>query len=234
MAIDVELYQTIEKIVEIKVKDIKVDREEFNLLAHEVRKLSSEVRELASTQKEFAATQKEFAATQKKTEIAIEELSAAQKRTEVAVEELAVAQKKTDVAVTRLARAVGGLSDTIGYGLEDIARVVLPSYLLKTYHIELTTPFERGFIPTNGRYVEFDLYAKCKRNQEKAIILGEVKSRVSKGEVDRFNKLIKKVESHFNQSIIKFIFGYVVLPDALEHAKELDILTITSYQHIML
>ena len=52
----------------------------------------------------------------------VQELAMAQK-------ELAEAQRKTEIQVQNLARSVGKLSDNVGFGLEDIARVVLPGYL---------------------------------------------------------------------------------------------------------
>lgn len=90
-----ELYKTIVTIVDERVKQIKVTREDFN-------ELKGVVLDLAHSQKE-----------------------------------LAQAQKETQHELRHLARAVGGLSDTIGFGLEDIARVVLPSYLKNHYFLEL-------------------------------------------------------------------------------------------------
>lgn len=52
----------------------------------------------------------------------VQELAQAQARTEQQIEKLVQAQQN-------LAQQVGVLSDNIGYGLEDIARVVLPGYL---------------------------------------------------------------------------------------------------------
>jgi len=46
-------------------------------------------------------------------------------RLEAAVERLAEAQARTEQALQQLATQVGALSDNVGYGLEDIARVVL-------------------------------------------------------------------------------------------------------------
>ncbi|MEW6007279.1 MAG: DUF3782 domain-containing protein [bacterium] len=99
MAIDFELYQTIEAIVEKKVKDIKVDREEFNLLTNEVRKLAKAQNELAVAQKE---TEKRLT------------------RVERAVEELAVAQKETEKRLTRVERAVEELAIKMEEGFKSL------------------------------------------------------------------------------------------------------------------
>ena len=51
----------------------------------------------------------------------ISELIRAQRRTEERVDALAEAQRRTEIALRELAVQVGKLSETIGFGLEDIA-----------------------------------------------------------------------------------------------------------------
>lgn len=66
----------------------------------------------------------------------VHDLANSQRRTELRVEELAEAQGRTEEEVRKLAKGlremhemVGGLSHTIGYGLEDRAFPVLPTLL---------------------------------------------------------------------------------------------------------
>src|SRR5881396_156800 len=99
-----------------------------------------------------------------------EGVAAAQKETEKALAELAAAQTRTD-------QQVGRLGDNIEFGLEDIARVVAPGYLLRHHGIKMGE-FDRGYLNANGHPVEIDLYAEGRRNGKKVIILGEVKSRI--------------------------------------------------------
>jgi len=59
---------------------------------------------------------------------AVERLAEAQAKTEAAVERLAEAHRELSVEVRRL-------SATIGFGIEDIGRVVLPGYLKRHFDI---------------------------------------------------------------------------------------------------
>ncbi len=89
-----ELYEAIVAIVDHRVAEIKVTRQDFD-------ELKSVVKELAEAQKE----------------------------TDKSLQELALAQARTENELRYLARQVGVISDTLGFGLEDIAKVVLPGYL---------------------------------------------------------------------------------------------------------
>ena len=79
MAFTPELYETIVRIVDQRVGEVKVTREDFDKLTRTVSELGGAVRELAE----------------------------AQKRTEAALRELAEAQKRTDQAVGRLTDTIG-------------------------------------------------------------------------------------------------------------------------------
>ncbi|MFM1903385.1 MAG: hypothetical protein RLZZ440_1285, partial [Planctomycetota bacterium] len=108
---------------------------------------------------ELAESQKELAVAQKRTEVRMEELAEAQKRTEIRVEELAGAQKELAEAQKELAntqnefaqsqkeladaqkeltwamkdarKQMGGLAQTVGYGLEAYAMERIPKILTK-------------------------------------------------------------------------------------------------------
>ena len=103
-----ELYEAIVAIVDHRVAEIKVTRQDFD-------ELKSVVKELAEAQKETGQR--------------VNELAEAQKETDKSLQELALAQARTENELRYLARQVGVISDTLGFGLEDIAKVVLPGYL---------------------------------------------------------------------------------------------------------
>src|SRR6266480_2996333 len=100
--IDPELRRAMIEIVDERFRELEVRRSDFIGLKEVVERLAS---------------------AQVGTEGALKELAAAQKETEKALAELAAAQTRTD-------QQVGRLGDNIGFGLEDIARVVAPGYLL--------------------------------------------------------------------------------------------------------
>jgi seryl-tRNA synthetase len=224
-----EIYTFISKIVEEKVADIKVGREEFDKLVIEVRSLSEIVAALGEAQKRteerlnlLTASVNELAEAQKRTEERVNELAEAQKRTE---ERLAVLTDRLDnltVQVSNLSTQVGALSENVGFGLEDIARVVVPGWLERHENIHVDD-LERKFF--DG--IEVNLYGEGRKNDSKIIILGEVKSRIYDRDVLKFVDILKTVESEYET--YRLMFGYFIHPSAEQIADIHKIKLIASY-----
>src|SRR5205823_5095782 len=226
--IDPELRRAVIEIVDERFRELEVRRSDFIGLKEVVERLASAqvgtegaLKELAAAQKETDQSLKELAAAQKETDQSLKELAAAQKETEKALAELA-AQTRTD-------QQVGRLGDNIGCGLEDIARVVAPGYLLRHHGIKMGE-FDRGYLNANGHPVEIDLYAEGRRNGKKVIILGEVKSRIHPREVKKFAGVIEKLKPHLGTSVFGLMFAYWIHPAASLEAKKHHIELIASYQ----
>ncbi len=142
MSIDEKLYSFIIKVVDDRIKEIRVTREEFDKIANEVRalirtqdrveesleNLMKAVNELAEAQKRteerldnLTETVNKLAEAQKRTEERVNELAEAQKRTEErldnlteTVNKLAEAQKRTEESVNKLSVAVENLQKEVG------------------------------------------------------------------------------------------------------------------------
>ncbi|MCD6317550.1 hypothetical protein J7M02_00595, partial [Candidatus Aerophobetes bacterium] len=169
-------------------------------------------------------------------EDAVERLAKAQAKTEErvgrledAVEKLAKAQAKTEEALANLAKEVGGLSTTIGFGLEDICRVVLPGYLERHYNVYVTE-LNRKFFRINETDVEINFYGEGRKDGKKVVILGEAKSKIYKSEVRKFLQQISKVIPQIEHETLKVMFGYLIHPTAMELAKKEGIILVASYQ----
>ena len=162
-------------------------------------------------------------------EAAMERLAQAQARTEERVEQLAQAQARTNGALRQLARQVGRLSDQLGFGLEDIAHVVLPGYLERHHGIHIES-FQRKFFTIGRKLREINLYGEGRRNRHKIIVLGEVKSRIFKREVEQFARFAQRVEKQVSEEVFKLMFGYYVHPSGSDSAKRHAIELIASYQ----
>ena len=139
MQISAELYEFVIKVVDDRVREIKVTREDFNALKQVVE-------ELAQAQKK---TEERLC----RVEAAVEELAQAQKKTEQRVEELAQAQKRTEEELCSLIREhaktremVAGLSDTVGYGLENQAYKALPRLLERDFDLKIKDRLARRYI----------------------------------------------------------------------------------------
>ena len=204
-------------------------------------------------QREVSITRKEFLEFAKTTEEnfqrvwkAIEELTEAQKKTEQRldsltqkVEALAEAQKKTEEEVRKLAKGlretrqmVGGLSDTVGYSLEDRAIKSLPQLLREQYQIEVKGRLVRKFIEYNGLKDELNIFGEGESDGKPLYILGEAKARLSKKHTDRFLKKIQRLKFYkvITEDNFMFFVTYSAEPQIEEYAKDKGIEIIWSYE----
>jgi predicted nucleic acid-binding Zn-ribbon protein len=265
-----ELYKAIVAVVDERVKEIRVTREDFDALRGAVSELAQaqarteiQMRELAQAQARTDASVRELAQAQARTEErvgslerAIEKLAQAQARTEErvgsleramekltqaqarteervgslerAMGELARAQARTEVALRQLAQQVGALSENIGYGLEDIARLVLPGYLRWRYGLRVDKLTRRLFW-VDETSVDIDLYGEGERDGRKAVVLGEVKSRIHKREVDEFRRKLDLVGPQVEGEVVPVMFSYFIDLSAMEAAGD-EMLLVASYQ----
>jgi|BEDMetMinimDraft_2_1075160.scaffolds.fasta_scaffold04389_3 Chromosome segregation ATPases len=104
MSISPELYELIIKIVDERVKEIKVTREEYDKLKRSVDRLSRAVQNLINAQKRTEEIVKELALAQKRSE---EELI----KVENAIAELTEVQKRSEERLSKLEDKVGKLED---------------------------------------------------------------------------------------------------------------------------
>ena len=204
-------------------------------------------------QREVSITRKDFLEFAKTTEEnfqrvwkAIEELTEAQKKTEQRldsltqkVEALAEAQKKTEEEVRKLAKGlretrqmVGGLSDTVGYSLEDRAIKSLPQLLREQYQIEVKGRLVRKFIEYNGLKDELNIFGEGESDGKPLYILGEAKARLSKKHIDRFLKKIQRLKFYkvITEENFMFFVTYSAEPQIEEYAKDKGIEIIWSYE----
>ena len=293
MSLTPETYELILKIVDERVKEIKVTREDFdklsktvnqlaeniNILTQRINSLTEAHQKLVEAQKATEEELKKLAEAQKATEERlnkltervdklaerVNELAEAQKATEerlnkltervdqlaLRVNELAEAQKATEerlnkltervdklaesvrelgVKFDELSMAVGRLSDVIGFGLEDIARVVVPGWLERHLGIYVED-LVRQFFYVEGMRFEVNLYGEGVKENVKTIIIGECRSRIYGRDVKEFLEkysLIRKVLPS-NVNVVGLMFGYLIHPSAQEVAERNKIYVIASY-----
>ena len=224
----------------------------------EFQELRVVVNELAEAQKrteerveELAQRMEELAQAQKRTEERVEELAQAQKRTEERVEELAQAQKRTEESIKELIRAqrenekilknfmvafddlkkqVGGLSMVVGYGIEDNLMPLMPQFVQNNYKVKACEVERKYILYDNGSYDEVNLHIHAKTNGKDVYIIGECKAQPGKKDIDRFNKMLKRIRNHYKSDIYGFIVGYTYHPEIEEYCKKHSIDIFKTYQ----
>ena len=224
-----------------------------SLLSEGLRELTRAVRELAEAQERTEERVSQLAEAQRRTEGRIDRLEAtvqklaeAQARTERRLEELAEAQARTEEQVRTLTRemallaedqrmlrrTVAGLSDTVGYTLENQAMKSLPELLRRDYGLEVEGRLVRRYVRyPDGKHDEVNIYGWARRDGKRVLVVGEAKTRPSKREVERFRKLVDRVkEAEGADEVLPIIAVHTVVPELEEYIREKGIALYWSYE----
>ncbi len=187
---------------------------------------------------ELAEAQKRTEERISRLEKVVEELAEAQKRTEERVEELSQAQRKTELEIQKLTGELAlvkerleGLSNSVGYSLENMAYKALPPLLKKDLSLELTTPLIRKYLTLpKGKLFQANIYGLGRRDGKDVIILGECKVRPSKKEVRRFLSQVKRFSEAEGTEVVPLIVAHDFPPEMEKYLKELGIKYYWSYE----
>ncbi len=243
MTINASLYHKIESL-EPTLRDILLGLAEEVERAHQESIIKEDFHELKEIVKDLAASQnrtdlqvKELVEAQKRTERRVEELAEAQKRTEHKIEELTEAQRKTEISLNNLINKVGtieerleDISNSVGYTLENKSYTALP-FLLKDDGIKISGKIIRRYYPIVDKNYQINIFAKAKKDDKDILLLGEVKVRPSKKEIDRFLKIaewIKKEEGWVDTYLLFVAHDYH--PDIEVYLREKSIRYFWSYE----
>ena len=217
-------------------------------LAEAQKRTEQRVEELAEAQKRTEQRLEELAQAQKKTEERLdrlsqrlEELAEAQKKTEERlnslsqrVEELAEAQKRTEQRLDVLTEKVEflherieDLSDSVGYSIENRAYQALPS-LLEKHGIIVQGDLIRRYI---GEH-QINVFGKARRENQDVTILGECKTRLSKKEINRFERIVNRLkqEGKVVGEIVTIFIAHDFPPEVEAHLIKKKALYFWSYQ----
>jgi hypothetical protein len=181
----------------------------------------------------------DLAQAQQRTEQRVEELAQAQQRTEQRLQALAEAQRRTEKEVRTLARGleqtremVGGLSDAVGYGLEDRAMARLPRLLEEEQGVQVEGRLIRRFVEyPDGGMDEVNILGEGRRGESDISIVGEAKARLGKRDVDRFLKLVGRLEAAglLRPERLLLVVTYSLRPEIERYARTQGLVPIPSY-----
>ncbi|MEM4280932.1 MAG: hypothetical protein QW470_00950 [Candidatus Caldarchaeum sp.] len=203
--------------------------EEVRSLREGENKLWEEVKSLREGQEKLWENQNKLWEGQNRLWEEVRSLREGQNRLEESMIRLQDAVALLTQAHRELAKQVGALSETIGFGLEDIAKVVVPGWLQRHEGIVMAEEFVRRWITVNGEEIEVNLYGEGEKNGRKLVIVGEAKSRIYRREVEAFDAWAERVAVSVGGEVYKFMFGYLIHPSAEEEGKKRKITLIASY-----
>ncbi len=169
----------------------------------------------------------ELAEAQKRTEARIEELAEAQKRTEARIEELAEAQQKTEKILQgvlleqkRFRKELGGISNTVGYTLENEAIKHLPGILQRDLGLKINVMDRRFIEYPDGKYDEINIYGEGVLDGEEVYVIGESKVQIGKRNLNAFERLLKRLSGYLRGRIIPVLVTHSVHPEVERFVKE--------------
>ncbi len=200
----------------------------------------------ARTAEEFRQYREASEARFLRIEAALDRLAEAQARTEeefhrfraMAEERFArleTAQARTERKVDQLAKQVGGLSETVGGDIEDIAYIVLHRVLgqKKGWKVgELKRTWHRW----NGRQVEVNIFGEAHdptRPDRRIWIVGEAKHNLTAREVEKFARVVRLARQNLEGEIYPVCFCYRARPEVQERIRELGFPIIFSYGELV-
>lgn len=198
-----------------------VKREDFS-------DLKDVVKELADAQKRTEQRVEELAEAQK-------DLANAQKRTEIAMRDLAVAHKDLEQSHNRLVKQVGGLSDTIGGDIEDIAYSLVFRVLSDTFGWQIGN-LERVWHTWGKQAEEVNIFGKAvdpTRPNVTIWIVGEAKHNLTKKELHKFLKQVERSRQNLTGEIFALCFCYRARPEVQQAAQNAGIYLLFSYGKLL-
>lgn len=212
-AITPSVRKEIVKIVDARIAEAHVTKEDFS---------------------ELKSIVKDLAEAQKRTEIKVEALAAT-------VKELVVSQKEMQAAITALAigqkeiRAeVGGLSRSMSYAFENETYRLLPAVLQEKYGLHVHKKIVRAEI--GGK--EVNLFCRAERNGEQVLIVGESKLRLDESRLlkkqEVFAELeekVKAVRSEYGETeIVKVLVTHFATKGFITKAEEKGVIVVQSHE----
>ena len=134
------------------------------------------------------------------------------------------------VAFDDLKKQVGGLSMVVGYGIEDDLMPLMPQFVQNNYKVKVCEVERKYILYDNGGYDEVNLHIHAKSNGKDVYIIGECKAQPGKKDIDRFDKMLKRIRNHYKSDIYGFIVGYTYHPEIEEYCKKHTIDIFKTYE----
>jgi hypothetical protein len=164
-------------------------------------------------------------------ELAVERLAEAQRRTTEEIKELVAAQVRTEAGIDRLRRQVGGLSETVGGDIEDIAYIVLHDVLKRELGWQVGV-LEREWQTWDGEPEEVNVFGQATdpaRPGQVIWIVGEAKHNLTQKEVDRFAGQVERGRRHLVGEIFPVCFCYRARPEVQQQVRDAGLRLVFSY-----
>ena len=237
-----EQVSRLELAVEQLAEAQRRSEERLSGVEERVSRLESAVEQLAEAQRR---SEERLSGVEER----VSRLESAVERLELAVEQLAEAQRKTEErlnifqtetreaidrltwAIDRLQKQVGGLSDTVGGDIEDIAYIVLYNVLKRELGWQVSE-LHRSWQRWDTEPEEVNIFGTATdpaRPEATIWIVGEAKHNLTLKEVKDFIKQVERARQHLAGEIFPVCFCYRVRPEVEQILRDTGIRLVFSY-----
>ncbi|MDR7523035.1 MAG: hypothetical protein QN168_11280 [Armatimonadota bacterium] len=219
------------------VQEQRVDRLEQALirLAEAQARTEHALSVLAERTDRVEAALARLAEAQARTEERVGRLEDRMDRVEAALARLAEAQARTEEALERLTRQVGGLSETVGGDIEDIAYIVLHDVLQRELGWEVGV-LERSWQMWDGEAEEVNVFGQARdpsRPGQVIWIVGEAKHNLTLRQVEKFVAQVERARGHLQGEVFGVCFCYRARPEVREKIREAGLRLVFSYGRLV-
>ena len=166
---------------------------EVKELSHEVKDLSHEVKELSQETKELSQEVKGLSQETKELSHEVKGLSQETKELSRETKGLAHGMKGLSRGMKDTRRQVGGLAQTVGYGLEAYAMDKIPQLLANTLTLVVQSSKPEQFTAADGTDDEIDMVVRGSLAGKPVVFLCEVKTNITAKEVTDFLPIADRV-----------------------------------------
>ena len=150
-------------------------------------------------------------------------------------EDMAQAEQRTEVALEQLSGQVGGVSETMGGDIEDIAYIVLGRVLQREFGWQVGV-LERQWQTWGKEPEEVNILGQARdpsRPDQVIYIVGEAKYSLTARVVDRFIAQMERARDHLEGEIFPVCFCYRARPEVQQKVKDAGIRLVFSYGKIV-
>ncbi len=162
-------------------------------LSREVKELSHEVKELSQETKELSQEVKGLSQETKELSHEVKGLSQETKELSQETKGLAHDMKGLSRGMKDTRRQVGGLAQTVGYGLEAYAMDKIPQLLANTLTLVVQSSKPEQFTAADGTDDEIDMVVRGSLAGKPVVFLCEVKTNITAKEVTDFLPIADRV-----------------------------------------
>ena len=176
------------------LEDFSQLKDSINRVAVAQEKTERELRALAEAQKELAESHKEMAEAHK---------------------EMAEAQKETAWSMKDLRKQVGGLSQSVGYGLEAYAMERIPKILAERLGLVEESSGPEQFVYPDGTEDEIDVVVRGTIGGRRVVFLCETKTNITPQEIRDFLLVADRVRPQVGcDDVHTLCFAYRASPES--------------------